>query len=392
MFFFQDDIGLLIQLSKLNFWQFLITPQAEHFAPILHLLSFMEYKLFGLNFYGYFSLSLILHFLNLFILFKTLRLINIERRWSILFSSLFLINLTFVEPLLWFSAQGVILANLFIGLAFYFWLQRSFFSYIFLVFASFSYSTGLGLGIIFGIISVVYGKLIPAYFILGILSLIVGPLVAGSRLGQVTPQITDLLLNILQFLAFVIGGVGRGVFGRLFIPGFEPRHFEIAKTLISFIPFALISALVTKFILTGPKKFSQILLSLSVMIVYPYIWAGLIRYQFGIKQALSERYAYPSLFFTVILLAVLSKYFLAKKKFISFKSAVLLIAVLLFFQTYNFYRKAVEFEVRPLQTKQFINSLQEKLEAGQAVPDLPLPVFINQPFTISDILPLISPP
>src|SRR3989344_2900881 len=151
MYFFQDDIGLLLQHIQYNFWQFLILPQAEHFAPLLHLLTYIEYKIFHLNFYGYFFVSLALHLINLNLLYRILRLLKLRKPPALTVSSLFIINLTFVEPLLWFSAQGVILANIFIALAFYFWLLRSPLIYLFLMLSSFSYSTGLGLGIIFAI-------------------------------------------------------------------------------------------------------------------------------------------------------------------------------------------------------------------------------------------------
>src|SRR3989338_2243043 len=391
MFFFQDDIGLLIQHATYDFWRFLFLPQAEHFAPVLHALTFLEYQLFVLNFYGYFFVSLFFHFINLFLLYRILKMLQLPEKLSLAVSMLFFINLTFVEPLLWFSAQGVILANIFIALSFFFWLKKSLLLYIFLLAASFSYSTGVGLGIIFGLIGLIYKKFIPAYFILGILSILVGPLVATSSLGQITPQFPNRLLNTLQFLAFVIGGVGRGVFGRLFLPGFEPRHFEIAKTLLSFLPFAAISALVFSLQKSSANKFRQLLFSLSLLIVYPYIWAGAIRYQFGIKQALSERYAYPSLYFTVILIGVILNYFFAKKILSFYKIIIALISILLIFQTFNFYIKAVEFEKRPLLTKKYFSDLKKKLEKNDTVPDLPLPSYINQPLTVSDLLPLISP-
>lgn len=390
MYFFQDDIGLLIQHAENNFWQFLILPQAEHFAPLLHFLTYLEFKLFHLNYYGYLSVSLILHFLNLFMLYKILRLLKLNKNLALIVSSLFTVNLTFVEPLLWFSAQGIILANIFIALTFYFWLNKSKLAYLFIVFAGFSYSTGVGVGIIFGVISLLYGRFIPVYFILGILSYFIGPLIAGEALGQITPVIRNPLTDFLLYSAFVIGGVGRGVYGRLFLPGFEPRHFEIIKTLLSFLSFAVISGLVTKLIISGPKKLSRLLISLLVLIIYPYVWAGAIRYQFGIKQALAERYAYTPLFFTVILIGVILKYFFDQKIFSSKNLMVVLVSILLFFQIINFHKKAVEFEKRPLLTKKYIEELQSKIEKNDVIIASPLPDFINQPLTVSDLYPLIS--
>lgn len=390
MYFFQDDIGLLVQHAQYNFWEFLIFPQAEHFAPLLHALTYFEFKLFYLNFYGYFFVSLFLHLINVFILYKILKLLRLSKKSSVIISLLFLINLTFVEPLLWFSAQGVVLSNIFIGLSFYFWLKKSPLIYITFISASFSYSTGLGLGIIFAFFSLLANKFNLYFLLFGISSFVIPPLVAGSQLAQVTPVINNPSIDFLLFLAFVIAGVGRGVFARLFFPGFEPRHFEILKTLISFLPFAAISAFTFKIIITVSKKISHLLISIVVLIFYPYIWAGIIRFHFGIKQALSERYAYTPLFFSIILLGILLKYFFAKKIKLRNKFLAFAVFVILILQSFNFYKKAVEFEIKPLLTKKYIEYLSTNSNSDKYLNNAPLPDYINQPLKNSDLIPLLT--
>ena len=88
---------------------------------------------------------------------------------------------------------------------------------------------------------------------------------------------------------------------------------------------------------------------------------------------------------------VILNYFFAKKILSFYKIIIALISILLIFQTFNFYIKAVEFEKRPLLTKKYFSDLKKKLEKNDTVPDLPLPSYINQPLTVSDLLPLISP-
>ena len=391
MYFFQDDIGLLIQHAQYNFWQWLVTPQAEHFAPLLHALTFFEFKLFNLNFYGYLFTGLMLHGFNIILLYKILRILKLDKWLAIIVVTLFTVNLTFIEPLLWFSAQGIILCNIFISLSFYYWRKSSPLTYVFLIASSFSYSTGLGLGIIFGIISLINGKFKPFFFLLGILSVLMGPIVAGSSLGQITPVIKNPLTDLFLFIAFVIGGVGRGVFSRLFLPGFEPRHFEIIKTLISFLPFAIVAAIATKILILGPRKIAKLILSLSILILYPYVWAGSIRFHFGIKQALSERYAYTPLFFSLILIGIILKYFFDKKIIRSYKALSFFVLIILFFQIINFHKKAIEFEKRPMLTKKYIENLQSKIKNKESIPDKPLPEFINQPLNVSDLYPILIP-
>lgn len=390
MYFFQDDIGLLVQHAQYNFWQFLIFPQAEHFAPLLHALTYLEFKLFYLHFYGYFFVSLILHLINVFILYKNLKFLIVNKKSAIIISLLFLINLTFVEPLLWFSAQGVVLANIFIGLSFYFWLKKSPYIYLTFICASFSYSTGMGLGLIFAFFSFLTGKLNKYYILFGICSFLIPQFVAGSNLASITPVFNNPKVDILLFLAFVIAGVGRGVIARLFFPGFEPRHFEIIKTLISFLPFAAIAAITVKSLVSVSQKMSQLLISLIVLIFYPYIWAGIIRFHFGIKQALSERYAYTPLFFLIILMGFLLTYILGKKIKLVHNFLGLTVFIILILQSLNFHQKAVDFEKKPLQTKKYIEYLSISFNQNNYLSDAPLPDFINQPLKNSDLIPLLA--
>ena len=189
----------------------------------------------------------------------------------------------------------------------------------------------------------------------------------------------------------MIGGIGRGVIGRLFLPGYEPRHFEIAKTLFSFLPFAIISSVVSKLILSGSNSLRKLLLSLSILIVYPYVWAGAIRYQFGIKQALAERYAYTPLFFSVILIGLLLKYFFDNKILTSLKTVFIFVSLILVFQIINFRKKAVEFEKLPLFTKKYIEELRLKIKNNGTIPDETLPSYINQPLKVSDLYLILKP-
>ncbi len=408
MFFFQDDIGLLIQLKNIPFLQFLITPQAEHFAPVLHLLSGIEYRLFGLNFSWYVVTVIIIHFINSIVLYQIIRKITGSIFVSLLSLSFFIINLTYTEPFLWFAANGVVLATLFLGIAFFFWYSyinknrmKDFFrSILFIILSGFSYGVGIAVGFIFAVSTFIYrgrvnkkllSKIILIYIIIGLISYFVGPLISGSLMDRVIPQIINPAKDLALYVAFIVSGISRGVVGRIFLPGFEPRHFVIIPTFISFLPFGIICSVILWLFNNGKKKKDRLLLLiLSIFVTYPYIWAGFLRSHFGLKQALAERYAYPSIFFFTILIALVIQCLinngLIKSKILLFTFAIILVSI----QSIIFIRNVKIFEERPILTKKYFNDLSGLLKSSEEVLDLPLPSYINQDYRISQIANVIS--
>ena len=402
MFFFQDDIGILIQLASIPFPQILFEQQAGRFLPIFRLFSLLEFKLFGLEFTYYVLVAFLIHLLNCFLLWKLSFQIVRNKYFSWLAVSLFAVNLTHVESLLWWSAHGELLAMTFLATAFFLWyrfvttdsLRALFLSIPLLLFSGFTYGVGVGLGIIFAAITYIYKSIAKNNQKLGIF-LYSGVGIACAFGGIVVAkgtqsQFVDPILYVAKYVLFVVAGVSRGVVGRLFFPGFDPRHFEIIPSLISFLPFLLFLALYVSMFRNIRTKGKRIVLLLLVMVVYPYLWAGILRAQFGLKQALAERYAYVSLFFFSILFSyLLSK--LTHEGFIRSKWVVTtFVASILVLQSFVFHLKSVDFEVRPQKTKKYMEDLTEVVHASDTVINLPLPSYINQPYHIKDLVPVIT--
>lgn len=408
MFFFQDDIGLLIQLTTIPFWQFLITPQAEHFAPVLHLLSFLEYRLFHLNFTPYLIIVILIHLLNCVVLEKIVYMLFRSRLLSIIAILFFSINLTYTEPFLWFSAHGVVLSTLFLGLSFYSFYkfiksEKLFYFYssiIFIFLSGFSFGVGIALGLVFAIVTFIWkGKNKKRYFpqtaiiytIAGLFSYFIGPIIAQNKLDRVVPLITNPVKDTILYFSFIIAGVARGVVGRFFLPGFEPRHFQIIPTVISFLPFILICLFVIWLFMAKIKRQDKlVLITLSVFIFYPYVWAGFLRSHFGLKQALAERYAYPSLFFFSILLVMMVKQLIDRGFIRSYKLIAVFALGMVTLQSLLFIRNAILFEERPLETKNYFGKLQEVFRKNEIILDLPLPSYINQEYRISQLATLFA--
>lgn len=406
MFFFQDNIGFLIRLHSTPFLKWIITPEAEHFEPITHALFFLEYSLFGLNFPLYLIVSGILHLANCVLLYSLARDITRNNFLSIIAVSFFAINLTYTEPILW-NLQGLLLSTSLIALAFFFWRKyilteiKYFFiiSLVLLILSAFSYGLGTGAGAIFTLTTIIFAGMkkkrlfLPGviYLIIGVATYVIGPVIARSIVSDIVPQVTNPIKEILLYPAFVFAGISRGVVGRFFLPGFEPRHTEILATVISFSPFFILS-LVLLFLwkrFSPDKKF--LLISLGIFIFYPYVWSGFLRSHYGLKQALAERYAYPtllffSLFFVLILQELIKRRFIKNKIFL-----ILFVLSYLIMQTGVFVRNAYLFEIKPQETKQYFSDIEYLLKNSSFVLDLPLPSYINQEFTISQLSPLISP-
>ena len=150
------------------------------------------------------------------------------------------------------------------------------------------------------------------------------------------------------------------------------------------------------------------LLSLTtIFIVYPYVWAGFLRYQFGLKQALAERYAYPALFFYGILVGVMMvevgremggirgirdiRWRILKGR-IRVQNVIVGFFVILFvLQSVNFVKAAEKFTERTIKEKRYFQDLGRVMEKTNIVIDLPLPTYINQTsLTIKDVVPVMD--
>ncbi len=428
MWFHQDDIGVLIDLVNKSFWETLWISQGEHFSPLYNIVWAIQWRLFHLNYFPYVLFPLFVHLLNIILLVKIVRLFSFARPrlaklGEVVAVLLFTASVTYTEPLLWFTVQGISLATLLVGLAFYFWLKNKFWwSILFSFLSGFAFGLGIGVGVIFGILTITQisklksqnqnlnlKTIIFLYFLTGIISYLVGPAFLGERLGGRIIEWRGVA-DILEYAGFILVGISRGVVGRLFLPGFEPPNEDILGTVLSFIPFILIVGLFIK--MAYPKFLGarlplrcgfaaarlkiwarpfDLLLFTSIFVIYPYVWAGFLRYQFGLKQALAERYAYPALFFFVILVALIVNY-LVKEKIIRSQKVFIVGAMVIFIlQLYFFHQKAKIWEERPLRTKKYFEVLEEKVKRGRRIKDEPLPKFINQEFySTYDLMPIFG--
>ncbi len=415
MFFHQDDIGMLIQMHSIPFLHFLFTPSAQQLVPIQFLIWTLFYKLFYLNIYPYLIFNWFIHGLNCVFLVKILdELLGKNKKlkvFKVFMAALFIVNVTYTE--VFQTLNGSPVALLFLALGFLAWLRFMrlqiqkyyWYSLIAIIFSGLSYNFGIGVGLIFAIVTTIYSKIseknirpsaIIGYLLVGSISYIAGPLLSTTQAKGFFPEVANPIQFLLVYGGFIIVGIGRGVVGRLFLPGFEPPNENLLGTIVSFIPFVGIGLYTIQRIVrwrrdeSGKKEntvHSLFLFIVSIFTLYPYIWAGFIRSHFGLKQALAERYAYPSIFFFIILLGLLiaplwMKW--AEKIKLHF---IIGIVALIFFQWTSYHAKAIEYAIRQKKERDYILTVEKVLSHTPVLLDLPLPSYINQTyFTLGDLL------
>lgn len=431
MFFHQDDFGLLVLLEKLPLWQFVLTPQSEHFAPIRHLVYVLIWHFFHLNFIPHLILQVTLHFIVVLVLAKIVWEMTGKRIYGFVAAGVFIVNQTYTEVFLALNPSS--LAMFFIGLAFLYWWRQFispypllkgeglkgevrvshryfWYSLFFILLAGFTLGIGTGVGLVFGVATLVVSCKLSVvskkrsevmwrypliYFLAGIFSFFIGPILAPTQLESFTPRIGEIG-DILGYLGFIIVGISRGVVGRLMLPGFEPPNEDVVGTVVSFVPFVVIVG-VSVWIWkrnNSHKNYNHYNRYTTAVlwgfVVYPYVWAGFLRAHFGLKQALAERYAYPSLFFLAILIALFCSYLWKKGIVRSQKVFIIFVIVIFLVQSIAYAKKVFIFTQRTREEKRYIEDYGYVLRHSSVVLDLPLPKVINQDYiSTRDLAPLL---
>lgn len=127
--FLSDDYNFLFRFEQLGIGAFLNNCNDSFFIPLSHFLTFVEYKIFGLNSIGYHLISLALHIANSILLFLVVRKIRIDKinantgkMIAFFCGLLFLLNPYQTEAVNWLTAKSYLLSLFFmlLSLLFYF--------------------------------------------------------------------------------------------------------------------------------------------------------------------------------------------------------------------------------------------------------------------------------
>jgi len=307
-FFFHDEWTFIHQilLSPANF---ILTPHNGHFWPVFAGIYFLMYKLFGLSYWPYETILLIVHFANVYLLYLVIGLLSKNKLVAFCFSLIFLISSIYWEVIFSASTLPTVLCLFFINLGIYLYLiceKRKQNKYLYLSGISFL-TSGLSWGA---------GLFFPLIFLL----LLMAKIVSKKKIKPKEPLVYLLVQGILFLIYIYFSGKGAvGVFDLnkviLFTvsgikwlivsfytssPGFTKIFFVIVVVFV----FLLYQSLRTKrnWITFRGDLFVDIpwLIFALSGVFYFYLISALSRSQIDMRLAFSSRYTYLPLYFLVV--------------------------------------------------------------------------------------------
>jgi len=367
VWFFNDSFNDLLDASQTPL-TFILSPYNEHWIPISKIFYLILFKLFKLNFTYYFIISILLHLLNILVLYKISKFLTKSNYFSNLVLFLYSVNVNFFEIILW-GTFDILLCTLFIGLAFLFWLRNKLsLSVIFAICAALSNGMGLGYPLVLSFLSLIKGKsdrrkaiiyAISGFFILSLYFIF-----SKQNLDGV---------NFIKIFYFLYIGLVYGLFLRFFFPLF-PTRFLVLNNLI--LPILIASIVIFSYLIfTKTKLFLKI--TMLVNIVYLYLIISLKRATISPWEAVAERYQYIPLFFLIIYLV--SQLSLLKKQKWLKPFCIFFVVYYLLTQSIVFYKRGFIFTKTTLANKIFFSELARKVKKGEVEPDCKTPAYPATP-------------
>jgi len=307
-FFFHDEWTFLHQilLSPTNF---ILTPHNGHFWPLFAGLYFLMYKLFGLSYWPYETILLIVHFANVYLLYLVIGLLSKNKLVAFCFSLIFLISSIYWEVIFSASTLPTVLCLFFINLGIYLYLiceKRKQNKYLYLSGISFL-TSGLSWGA---------GLFFPLIFLL----LLMAKIVSKKKIKPKEPLVYLLVQGILFLIYIYFSGKGAvGVFDlnkvilftvsgiKWLIVSFytsSPGFTKIFFVIVVLFSFLLYQSLRDKRNWTTFRSDLSadvpcLIFALSG-VFYFYFISALSRSQIDMRLAFSSRYTYLPLYFLVV--------------------------------------------------------------------------------------------
>lgn len=380
MYFHQDDLDWMIMANR-SIQEMLAIPVADHINYLFRLLLKVEWDLFRWNFAPFLAVSLFLHSLVVWFIYKLALSTSRRRDLAAIAALLFVVNTNWTEVVLWTSGQTISITVLFVLLAMNAIYERK--NQIVAIFAS-VLTSALALGLPVAA-ALVYGfrydgKLkdlkLTKVGIGSILSLVfAGFIYVFLTKGGTQVQLS--LIYIIQTLAVFVLAIVNTLFGRLIIP-FD--RFETMR-------IVLVGIVVAFGIIRWRKNLIQIYRDnwsrfLIIQLCTYYLIVAMGRSQYGIGIMRAERYAYLGLALMLLLVVRVIRN-------LNIQKIVWIVPVIVVMQVISFYRRAEDYVVRPQQFRVLVEQLRD---GSRVEPSAYLPNFIfSEPrLKYSDLLPLIK--
>ena len=372
MFFHQDDLDWFL-LAQKPFASVMSAPIGDHVDYIFRLLLKGEWNTFHLYFPAYLMVSVIMHAIAVWLLYKLARSTSGRADLAALAALLFTINTNWTEVILWTSGQTISISVIFVLAAMYLiWKKQGEILGLFLAGMTSALALGLPAAafLTYGFKSkkVLWGSVLSA------ISVMVVYLWKGSDGTHIE---MSLIWGVHVAMVWGLAMVNT-VVGRLLWP------FDLFEK----VRIAVVCGLVIYGLWRGRGKLLQIWRdswSRFVMIqmgVY-YLIVAIGRAQYGIGIMRAERYAYLGLAL-LLLLAVR----VGRK--VRLGKWIWIVPMIVIVQCLGLYRRAEDYVVRPQQLKALFEEVKKdptKVDPGAYLPHF---VMNDERLRYSDLMILIN--
>lgn len=375
MYFHQDDLDWLI-LANRPFFEVMAQPLSDHINYIFRLILKIQWDIFGFRFAPYFTVSILIHFINVLLLHKLVDLTTNRKDLSAVVALIFVVNTNWTEIVLWFSGQTISITLTFMLLAMIALYKQKYRS-ISIFFASMT--SALALPLIPASLFV-WGKGKKRITLFGYILIALSILVLLlHKYRALDGTKIEMSLAWLGQVILVMGlGVINTVIGRLVLP-FD--RFEIFRIIAvaTVLGFALYKnrEKIMQFVKDKWNRF------LGLQLFFYYLIVAVGRAQFGVGIMRAERYGYVGL---ALLLLLCVRMF----RNIKIGKWVWIVPTILMIQVFGLYRRSEDYVKRPQQLKQAIEQVQKNRKVVNPDSYLPYEILNDERLKYIDLINLIG--
>ena len=394
-YFHQDDVISLAMVAR-EWPSVMWRANAEHVNVIFFALLYLEWRVFGLNYPGYLAVSLCIWAMILWLVYRIVKGETKSSWYGVMAIGVLAINRNWGEMVWWVTGQAMMGATLLALFSWYYKLyldkQRRVWTLwqrvlwgISLILPGLSWGGGL----IWPFVVLIfwgwerrgerYRIILPEAWLATGLMWGIYRLIAKESVGlHFSPS--SWLESPIQIILFVGVGIVENVLGRWVLP---IQNLWVENIALILIGWWWVGWGRKSFEMSRKTKFAWGVAILS-MVAY-----AIPRWQFGLGQAMAERYAFQPLIFLVIGIAIGYKKWKISRLRVWGVSLVVIYFMIV--GSWGFGKKARTWRERPLQVKAWFGELGQ-IQRGKCYPNEYLPDFLVEAdkFRIDYIWPIFK--
>lgn len=319
VYFLWDDVEFLMRLRAPDLREF-FRPHQYQFHPLFNGYYWTLIQLFGVSPKAFFVASVSIHLLNISLVYLLITRITKSSLLSKIAAVLVSFNKSYYTVVFWPSIHSNIILTTFLLVATLLFVRMEkeyhvisvFLISILLFLGSVSQGFGVGSGLVFALIALIFWKKGRSRTVTTIGAAVSGFASILTLIPFSVPQIqedrvfTFSLSRLLNLLYFTAVGPSQAVINRFFLPGFIPNIHSIPNIAVMILLPTIVLLLVLATILRSLRAglFRKIwpFFLFGSFTVVPYFIASLVRSAYGALGGIAERYIYPPFFFFILML------------------------------------------------------------------------------------------